>query len=74
MSVVKFQTTKAALLHEVMRILDLLGLIALPSEILMVLDVHHHCVNIAVRGKGKDRHIIPLQPSPRSWLQLAHIL
>lgn len=72
MSVVKFQTIKAALLHEVMRILGLLCLVALPSKILMVLDVHHHGVNVAVSGKGKDRHILPLQPSPRSWLQLAH--
>lgn len=53
-SVVKFQTIKAALLHEVMRILGLLCLVALPSKILMVLDVHHHGVNIAVSGKGKD--------------------
>lgn len=42
MSVIKFQTFKAALLPEVMRILGLLCLIALPSKTLMVLEVHHH--------------------------------
>lgn len=66
MSVVKFQTFKAALLHELMRILGLLCLVALSSKILLVLDVHHHCANIAVSGTEKDKRIL-LSFAAKPW-------
>lgn len=64
MSVVKFQTIKAALLHEVMRILGLLCLVALPSKILMVLDVHHHCVKLQL-AEGKGQAYPPFADKPQ---------
>lgn len=74
-SLVRFQTMKAALLYDVIRILGSFCLVALPSQILMVLDGHHHCVNNAGSRKEKDVKVkrIPLWLRPRSWLQLAHI-
>lgn len=68
-SFVKVQALKATPLHEVTKVLDSC-LVALPSQWLMVPDVHHRCVSIAVGRKEEDT--LPLQARPRSRPQLGH--
>lgn len=70
---IKIHSFKATLFHEVMKILGSFYLVVLPFQILMVPDVHHHCISIADGRKKKDKHTRPLQARSRSWLQLVHI-
>lgn len=50
---VKIHSVKATLLHEVMKILGSFCLVALPSQILMVPDVHLHCISLEMAGRKR---------------------